>query len=159
MLSSPLSLYIHPTCPLRTSLFCVQLMEWLFWGWDFQRQLLGTSHVCATAPWVPGALILSPSTVTPTMVTPPPVTQIMPIGAWGRSGQRCTKCGFRPQGVYRLLWWRNHTRMKHPERRAWQGIINGLAWISSFFFLQCATWRKWRRRVEWQNGGQPREGG
>lgn len=68
-----------PICPSRTSLFRVQLMDWLCFWWGFQKQFLCTSHLCATAPQVPGALILSCSAVTLTTVTWLPMTQTLPI--------------------------------------------------------------------------------
>lgn len=153
MTSSPLPSF--PICPSRTSLLCVQLMDWLFFGRAFK------GNACAPpiyGPWPPESQM--PSFCHPSYDANrsdmTDTTRTVPLSVWGRNSQRCTKCGFCPPRSLPPKERKTHTRMKHPERRAWQDRINGLAWISSFFFsfLQCTKGRKCRQRVEWQHGGQ-----
>ena len=81
ILFSPLPL--SPVCPSRTSLLCAPLIDGFCFQWGFQRQFPGTSCLCTTTllPQVPGTLMLSPSSVTPTTWTWPPLTHIIPTSA------------------------------------------------------------------------------
>ena len=98
ILFSPLPL--SPVHPLRTSLLFAPLIDGFCFQWGFQKQSQCTSCLCTTTPappgQVPGALILSRFSVTPTRWTRPPLTLIIPTSADRRSSQRPTRCGFFP---------------------------------------------------------------
>lgn len=85
-----------PLGPSRTSLFCVQLMDWFCFlvGLSKAVPILPCMH--HSHPPVPGTLLLSPFAVMPTRWHGHLWPKMVPICAWVKNSQRWIKCGFFP---------------------------------------------------------------